>query len=182
MWKASLKSVRDHLFATNPYLRAGYSAAWMDDYANKLLALGDNGEVVTVFPQDNVGDFFYLRIPNQVKYEEDSAQNMRECSVGYRTKADIVLVCMMRDADADMLVTNLVSSLQSYDSAYLRVKSAVYQNEYVIAQEFGKNKNLAEAALARVKKNTTFVSITFALEAPFKYINVNCITKPCKSC
>jgi hypothetical protein len=182
MWKRRLEQLRDYLLASNTYLTGGFATAWWDSSSGKLLAFNGNGELITVFPQDTEGDYFYMRTPNIVKVVEDEAQNMAQCSVGYKATGDVTLVCMMRDGEPDSLVTNLLSTLQRFDTTYLRIKGAVYQNEYVLAQEFAKDENLLKAALQRVKKNYIFVSVTFTLDVPVQFIKQDCITKPCKTC
>jgi hypothetical protein len=182
MWNQRLHQLKDYILANNTYLTAGFASAWWDSFSHKLLSFDGKGNKTTVFPVDNLGDYFYLRMPSAVKVIEDPTQAMGQCTVGYRSSGEVILVCMMRDGCPDKLMTNLISTIQRFDPAYLRIKNAVYQNEFVIAQEFGKDEKLIEAAMQRVKNSFTFVSITIGLELPIQYINQSCITKPCRTC
>lgn len=182
MWQRQLNSIKEHILQYNPYLTQGFNHAWQDEQNGEVYAQKGK-EFVAVFPNDSLGDYFYLRTPQKVSFSESKEFVISDCYKGTGMIGQVVLVAMVRDADADGLLNNLINTVQLYDNETIALNSAVYQNEFVVIQELAKmSKEAMEAALARIKPNMTMVSITFTIKAPFRYRKLSCMTKPCKPC
>lgn len=165
----------------NPYLTKGFNHAWIDDETGQVFAAYGK-EMIAVFPNDQLGDYFYMRTPQRINFSEAKDYKMVECLRGTAVSGQVILVACVRDADSDQLVHNLANTLQSYSSD-LMLNSAIFQSEFVMLQELAKMKeeNIS-AALARIKPDMTFVSLTFTMRSEFQYTPLQCMTKPCKKC
>lgn len=168
MLKAKLKHISDYILAQNTYFDAGYS----DVYKN------ENGHILSgetpVFPADNLGDYFYLRLPQAVTFDLVTPQE--DCQFSYNANGAITLVAFVMNADADTLLHNLANTLQGYGTT-VRLSRGVYQSEVVVLQELDKEN--AVNVLANLDKDMTIVSITFNVVQP---VSLRCVTKPCTSC
>lgn len=183
MWQQQLNKIKDHILRYNPYFSTGFSNTFIDEETGQVFS--DNGnDYIPVFPEDRLGDYFYLRTPQKTTFADAPDFTLSDCQKGIAITGEIFLIAVVRDADADRLVNNLANTVQAFDNKYITIKSAIHQKIFVVEQEMAKVKEekTLMAALARLKQNMTIVSLSFALRSPFQYQKLNCMTKPCKTC
>lgn len=176
MLQSKLTAIKNYILEHNTYFAHGYDNAWLDE-ANGGVSLGEK----VLFPNDNLGNYFYLRMPNQIRFDYSAAARIDDCSNTPSPTGEVVLVASIKGGSPDKLITNLLNTIGSYN-AELRFSSAVYQSEVVVQQEMrGFKKETVNAALARIGKNK-IVSITFAVSTEFRLRKVTsgCILNPCE--
>lgn len=170
MIQPALIALKNYILTANPYFNTGFDDVYMDE------TKGVVGNDLPVFPNDKIGDYFYLRLPSQVRFNYTAASAISDCANTPNIEAELMLVACVRKADASILMTNLTNTISMYnDSA--RFTNARYRSEDVVLQELGRmKKENTEAALARLG-NHTIVSLSFVLSVPFTL--TKCITDPC---
>lgn len=178
MLKGKLDGLKEHILQYNPYFNNAFADVIQDD----TTGIVHNGK--PIFPNDTLGDYFYLRLPSNVQFEYAPIYNISTSINGVGLRSNIVLVACMRNADPDKLLSNLVNTIQSYQTEYVRFTGAIYESDGVLLQELSKikDKENIEAALQRLGNDYTLVSIIFQYTFPFTFQKPICITEPCKTC
>lgn len=167
MLKSTLESLRDYIKLKNPYF-------------DEALELAYNKPEAEMFIDDNRGDYFYLRLPNNIQFVQGGEYVMTECSAGIAARATVVLVAFKADGDEDILLANLVNTLQASGKT-IQFVSAIYRRETVVQEELrGQTKEVIDSALQRIPDRMAIVSVTFTVAAAVA-LNL-CILNPCKSC
>jgi hypothetical protein len=166
--KAKLQHIANYVLAQNTYFNSGYADVYKNTEGQIL-----SGET-PVFPADNLGDYFYLRLPNNVTFL--TTPGLDDCTPGYDVRGEVTLVAVVTNADADALLHNLVNTMQRYGRE-VSLTRGVYQREVVILQELDKEN--AIRALGNLDIDTTIVSLSFNL---VNNVSLNCITNPCQTC
>lgn len=172
--QSTLTAIKDFVLQYNPYFSAGYSDVYMDETKGYIA----NDKVI--FPNDNLGNYFYLRLPHDVGFDYTPASRVDDCSNTPNPTGDVTIVAIVKDANPDKLIQNLLNTISGYN-ATVRLKGAKYNSANVTLTELGRaSKEVKEAALKRLKH--TIVSITFTLSVPFtlRRITSNCIIDPCQ--
>lgn len=169
-----LNTLRDYIKTSNPYFTNGYSLVYQD----QGVWYGED-EKKAVFPSDIDGNYFYFRLPNNVTLTNDDSYKIGNCVNAVQAQANIILVAFVKDADGDLLATNLINTLQTRNG--VSFQSAIISKETVVRQELSfLSVTEIQAALQRIPKNTAIVSVNFLFTVPIA-IN-NCIVNPCKEC
>lgn len=175
MLKTKLTAIKNYILEHNTYFAHGYDNAWLDE-VNGGVSLGEK----VLFPNDTLGSYFYLRLPNQVRFDYVVSSRIDDCSNTPNVTGDVVLVASVKKGNADTVITNLLNTISSYNGL-VQFGSAVFQSEVVVQQELrGLSKESIRAALARIGNNT-IVSLTFRLSSEFRLrkVTANCIIDPC---
>lgn len=172
MFKSTLHNIKEHVLQHNTYLTHGYSNVYMSDQGVH------DGEQV-VFPNDTLGDYFYMRLPSGANVTNNRAASISDCVSGLQARMNAILVAVVRNADADILLLNLASTLSQYGD--ISVTNVMWQAEEVIIQELRAiGVETMTAALARHDKNTTIVCIKFDYTAVVQQNGINCLPNPCE--
>ena len=160
MIQDKLTALKDYILQYNTYFGKGFDDVWMDENTGIV----ENGK--PIFPNDTLGDYFYLRLSNQSRFDYNRAAAISDCANTPNVVSEITLVACVRKANYNTLMTNLLNTVSSYN-ADVRFTSAIYRSEDVVLKELARmKKENIEAALQRVG-NHTIVSISFALAVPF---------------
>ena len=140
-----------------------------------------NGNEI-VFPNDIYGNYFYLRIPSKIGVTYDNINNNGNFNaVGLATV--INLVAMVKDADAQKLALNIMSTVGRACNYTKKFNQILIHNEDVIATELQQcSDNVIQKAIQCVSDDYTLISINFTLTINQPFLQLNCITNPCKSC
>ena len=172
----TLKQLKEFILSKNTYLTKGYDSAYVDSEGN----INDGKEAI--FPDDQLGNYFYLRLPKNITFNYDNNFKVNDCDRPLVTNTQVILVCCMRDADPDLLMGNLLSTVQKFDPL-ITIQSGILKSEEVVTQELSKiKKENLQAAFQRLDANYTIISITFMMSAGFQFSKLTCLTNPCKSC
>lgn len=162
-----------YILDSNTYFDEGFEDVYKDD----VLGIVHNEE--PVFPADNFGNYFYLRLPNNVNfsYTEAYAEAMGENKPA--KVYNLVLVACVRNADPEVLLDNLIVTLSNFKHD-VNIQQATIQGNVVINEELSNmSADNREAALKRKPADMTIVSLSFS----FSQITlINCIQDPCKVC
>jgi hypothetical protein len=175
MIQSTLTGLKDYILSTNTYFGKGFDDVYMDETTG-IVANGG-----AIFPNDTLGDYFYLRLPNQSRFDYAAINRVTDCSNTPGVVSDITLVACVRKASADRLMTNLLNTISSYNDD-VRFVTCQYRSEDVVLRELGRlKKENIEAALQRLG-NHTIVSVNFSLSVSFQLRKVSsgCILDPCK--
>lgn len=179
MFQSELNTISQFIIDNNPYFDKGYADVYQDDKTG--IVHGDEA----VFPADNLGNYFYLRLPKQTGFDTSDFYKINDCNGGLGLKASIVLVACVKDADPDKLIENLIITLRNYSSGVvINFKSLCFNGVEVIMTELAKLKpEDLIAALQRFDKMAqTIVSVTFEMTTAVTPKNLDCIVEPCKDC
>jgi hypothetical protein len=175
MIQSTLTGLKDYILSTNTYFGKGFDDVYMDE------STGIVANNLPVFPADNLGDYFYLRLPNQSRFDYNVVNRVTDCSNTPAIVSEITLVACVRKANADRLVTNLLNTISSYNDD-VRFVTVQYRSEDVVLRELSRmKKENIDAALQRLG-NHTIVSVNFSLSVSFRLrkVSSNCILDPCK--
>lgn len=179
MLQQPLIRLKDWILRYNTYFNNAFPFVRLDD---KLGIVADDEKLV--FPADNLGNYFYFRLPNKVTFDYNTNVNISDTYNSIGLRANVVLVACMLDADADQLAYNLAATLGRYQDLNIRLIDTVFHSEDVLIQELAKmdSKENLQAALQRLPQNMTIVSITFNITTPYIFQQLNCLTNPCSPC
>lgn len=173
-----LTSLKDYVLQWNPYFDRGFDRVRMDDARGWILS-----DDTPVFPADDLGNFFYLRLPSKISYDYSNIYSSHDNKGGVGIVAEVILVACMRDADEFQLAGNLITTIGNWQGANTQLRDTLLRQDDVVMQEMAKfKKPVIEACLQGMPEDMTMVSITFKMTASFKFKNLNCLSNPCKSC
>lgn len=182
MWNKQQIALKDFIIKHNSCFSQGFADAWQDP-TNGVIRVGFGENERPIFPADFEGNYFYLRPAQKIGFKINPVYQMSECNKGYETNEAITLVAAVQNADPDILLHNLLYTLNAFPGNNIAIQSAIYENIFVILQELNKaTKPERQAALSRNPTTTTLVSITFIMVNPFTQQKLNCIQNPCTAC
>lgn len=171
MLKETLKDIRTHILQHNAYFSNGYSNVYMSEHGVS------EGETV-VFPNDTLGDYFYMRIPNGANITNSRQASVSACVAGLDVKMSVILIAVVKAADADILSTNIASTLATFTG--VSVTNIMWQQEEIILQELSKiGEGNVNAALARLTPGVTIVCVKFDYNTVVNPNGLNCLPNPC---
>lgn len=163
----------EHIHDLNEYFDKGYEGVYQDENT------GIVHEQQPVFPADNLGDYFYLRLPDSVTFEYGDAYNNEEGANKPAKLYNLVLVACVKNADPDKLINNMIVSLSKFKRD-VTIQSAVIESEKVIQQELAfMSEDNRTRALQNKPENLTIISVSFSF---VEETLIDCIVKPCKDC
>ncbi len=171
-----LTKLKEFILKYNTYFEMGFEDVF----------LHENGYVandVPVFPADNLGSYFYLRLPNALQADYANRYSIADSALGIGVRYDIVLVACVNDSDCSLLLENLITTIGQYQDEDIKITKMLYNPDDVVTQELGKiGKENLEAALQRFPDNIGIASISFSFTTPFVLQSLNCIKNPCIQC
>lgn len=174
MIQSTLTAFKEYILSTNTYFSKGFDDVYLDD--TQGIVAGKE----TVFPNDKHGNYFYLRLPNSFRFDYNTISRVTDCASSPGITGEVSLVALVRNGNADNIVTNLLNTIVNYNSVW-RIRSAMYRSEDVVLKELAKmGKDNIVAALARLG-NQTIVSITFEIDVEFRLrkMSTTCILDVC---
>ena len=176
MLKQQLANIKQFILDNNSYFNNGYD----DVYQNEKGMIGNNNELI--FPADNRGNYFYLRLPKNIGFKYDEKYRTNDCIAPLIITSQIILVAQVKGADPDILLNNLLNTVLNIGHAFV-ITGAIMKAEEVILQELAKIDPInIDAALKNLDVNNTLVSISFNYSTQFVTQKLSCITNPCKTC
>ena len=169
----ALKKLEEFILKYNTYFTEGFYKVSIDPKG--FIMFGDT----PVFPGDQFGDYFYLRIPNNYQFDYDKQYTLHEGDSNIGIKIPVVLVACVHDGDGDVLLENLITTLQQYQPDDIKFTSATSQKEIIIAQELAKiKKENIEAAQQKIDPTYAMASVSFVFTTPYQFKQLKCITAP----
>lgn len=179
MLRTKLTELKDFILLKNTYLSTGFDNVYQDAVNGLILQ-----DEKPIFPMDNLGDYFYLRLPDEMKFVYDARRfKTDDCGFEFGISAKVYLVAFMRGADSDTLFNNLVNTLQGFDDAYLSFNGGIFKKELVIQQELKRySKEDIAKALQNIQRKDALVSISFDISTNFTKKKLSCLENPCSEC
>jgi len=176
MIQETLTSLKDFILQYNTYFRQGFDNVYLDETTGIVEA----GK--PVFPNDTLGNYFYLRLPSVSTFDYNPVAAISDCSNTPLLVSDVTLVACVLDSDHDRLMANLMNTISSFN-ANARFTQCRFRSEDVVLAELARMPaEKRTAALARIGKHT-IISVTFSLAVNFQLRSVkkaDCILDPCK--
>lgn len=169
-----LIELKEHVLLKNTYFNKGFAFAYQDEGV-----WSDEDDKEPIFPRDNLGNYFYFRLPNDIGLVSLPETAVSDCQFSIGASASVILVACVRGADNDLLMKNLINTLQTMPVFRATFGNGIIIKEKVVRQELSDldAANL-QAALQRIPKDYSIVSISFTITNP---INLNnCIENPCE--
>lgn len=172
MLQEQLIDLRDFILTHNSYFNKGYYDGILDKTTGK----------VNYFPADFDGDYFYLRLPDNLTpdYSNDYIISPNG-SIGIRY--NLILVAAVNNGDSSLLLENMISTIAAYGCRQaVTITKMLFMPDEVVLQELAKvKKEVAAAGLKRLG-GYALCSVHFNFTLPFTFTKLNCITKPCLPC
>lgn len=174
MIQGDLKHLRDFVIRYNPLFQRGYETAYQDEQTGII-----HSDRMEIFPNDTLGNYFYFRLPKNYGFVEGSFFANDDCARGLGMATPIIMVACVRNADADKLLFNLINTISLFDTASVKINSAIGNSIAVIQQELSKiKKENLDAAKQRLDMDYTIVSITFTYTKSFEFTELHCLQNP----
>lgn len=173
MLNSTIIQLKNFIKSKNTYFNEGIAEVYQDADAGLV---DTNG--VPVFPDDTRGNYFYFRLSDSLSFTQSNEAAISDCFPGFLASSNITLVAVVNNANPDILLNNLFSTIQLFGGAQRSITSAILRSQAVARQElsFMSADNL-KAALQRIPQETTIVSINFTISNP---VNLNeCVNNPC---
>lgn len=183
MLNAELKKIADFIKLHNGYFADGFSYAWQDGETGHIYATM-NGDRRPIFPDDRLSDYFYLRPLRNAALEADRQLfPLMGCNPsGTVINTSVRLVATVNKADADLLVARLINVL-AFANTSIRLTSFNTNAEEVLIDEMkGAAYEDVEAALQRITRDLSIISIDFILRIDFAFKTLNCLPEICPPC
>jgi len=170
-----LTKLRDFILTYNTYFDNGFDYVTQDGVTGYVA----NNEM-QVFPADNFGNYFYLRLPNQLGFDYSELYKVSDCGGGVGVTYNIILVALVIDGDTEILVQNILTTLGNYNQNNIQMTKILIHAEDVISQELAKiDKSEIQSAVQRVPYNSSLCSVHFKFTVPYVYQSLSCIINPC---
>lgn len=173
--------LRDHILTLNPYFTEGFANSYKDSLTNAIYCR-HNGNLKAIFPEDRLGNYFYLR--NEPSSTYVTKAGYEDCGVGkamYDDRLTVYLVAIVNDANEYELINNLRNSSLRFKGMVVIPTGAMWQRENVVINEMqGFEEEEILKALSNVKRDTTIVRVQ--LQVTKEFIPSKCINNPCKEC
>jgi len=176
MTTSDYSKLKDYILSENPYLNTGYANAFKDNKSNMIFARDVSGDLALVFPSDTDGDYFYLRNDEGITFRERSFAG---CTPAFDDTILINMVFVLRDADINVLLSNIRKTLVSYTGLEVKALSANWNREQILIDEMsGADENEVLRALQRLDNQTI---LRIRTQVTGSYVPNNCsIVNPCK--
>lgn len=169
---SDLEALKNTILEYNTYFNKGFA------YAIKTDKGVHEGEQV-LFPNDTLGNYFYLRPVLPIGITQDAIGSLSICSTSLATKATVWLVAVVKSASRDVLASNMLSTLSQSQYA---VKSYLFDNESVIRQELSGMGDVIEKSIQNDDGTNTIIAISFEIVKPLPLYKLNCLPNPCSVC
>lgn len=182
MYYDRLLDLTEFIKLHNPFFANGFSGAWQDAETGQVWAPSTAGRR-PVFPEDQLGNMFYLRVARPLRFEESELYPMADCQItGTDVTIEVVLVATVRDADPIMLIERLTNTIALFDASAIKLNGAAVVREDVVLAELSRaDEKAKEAALQRLR-NQAIISITFTFRTPVGFKTLDCLPPICPTC
>lgn len=178
MLTEDFEKLKDFILEKNTYFQIGFVHAYKDDTNGQVVAKKGKDNII-LLPADSSGNYFYLRNNAEIKFNPKEAERLTDTGTQRLTFADtieIVLVAVVRNADAFQLLENLRNTSMMHEDMDVRPASVKLNREQVLVDELkGMSDKDVEAALQRLTDQTI---IQLTLKATKTFIPNECITNP----
>lgn len=179
MITADLDVLKDWILEKNKYFNAGFADAWQDPLSG-LIAIGNN-ERLSVGIDDRYGNYFYIRVNEEIGYSA-SREQLKDGVISTDETARCFLIAIVKNALPKELARCLLNSLIRYQDQRIRPVRSIIKRESVVASEM---KDIGKESLQYILSNlkdVQVVSIEFQMTTIFHSINDNCPCEPCENC
>lgn len=182
MTDSNFDSLKDYILKLNKYYDSAYANAFKDEESSAVYVRSGK-DLKMVFPDDRIGNFFYIRTEPNMAFQPDRGLATMDCGVGrvgFNDVATIQIVSVLRDGNALEMINNIRNSLMAYPNFNIIPIAAIWQRENVVLTEMsGFDEDVLRRIYARLK-DETIVRVTAQITA--QYLPSTCINNPCKSC
>jgi hypothetical protein len=174
----ALQTLANYIRTNNPYLNNVYS-----EVVQHILTGYVQTHEEVIFPNDTLGNYAYLRVPNAMQFEDGPQYEHSEGVLNVGLRLPVVLVAVMRGADEEQLLENLITTLMQYSASmpepYIKLTSATYQKDVIVINELAKvPKNDVRAAIGKIDDDMVMASLSFVFTIPYQYKQLACIQTP----
>ncbi len=180
MQSCDFETLKDYILDKNRYFNKGYADVYKDAVLQGIYtsAITDRQ---CVFPNDALGDYFYLRQEPAMRHEAMQQERITDNGTQRLVFMDSIiinLVAVVDKAQALVVIDNLRNTLMSYSALSIEPVNSYWNREQIVADELaGMKAENIQAALQRLK-NETIVKIAFRTSKLF--VPSDCINNPCK--
>lgn len=130
MLNSLVENIKDKILEKNPYFTNGFTRVTRSTEKGLVLK-GD----VPVFPSDDLGNYFYMRLPNNVSFDNSDYNDIADSIAGVGLSAQVVLVACVNGADPDRLIENIINSLRVTCDENIVFNSYIFIPEEVVRTE-----------------------------------------------
>lgn len=177
MIRESLAAIKAHVLDYNTYFDRGYD----DVELNTTRGFVVSGETA-VFPADNLGDYFYLRLPDNISFSNGNAYRVTDCANAAGGNINLVLVAVVKNSDPVKVMENMIYTIQRLGDE-VRITAATIDSAATILQELGKLPKANQLkALSDWNSRDAAISVTFTLTLTYEPRKKDCIVDPCLTC
>lgn len=169
-----LNDLEEYVLKYNAYFTDSYADVSNSPFTGYLMS-GEN----VIFPNDTLGNYFYIRIPNFTKFNYSELFRISEGINPIGVEIQCTLVACVRSANPETLLENLITTIQHYQPDYVKFQNCTTQRDIICAVELSKiPKDEIKNAIGKLDKDYTIVSISFILMAPYTIQKLSCIKSP----
>lgn len=182
MYTKHLLELAEFIKLHNPFFANGFSGAWQDGDTGQMWAQTTAGRR-PVFPEDQLGNMFYLRVSN-IRFEEEAdLYPVLDCvPTGTDTVLAVTLVATVRDADPLMLIERLSNTIALFGANAVKLNGANAVREDVVLSELARADDTAKQAALQRLHNQAIISITFTFRMQVGYKALDCLPPICPTC
>lgn len=182
MYTTHLHELTEFLKLHNPFFANGFFGAWQDGETGQVWAPTTNGRR-PVFPEDQLGSMFYLRVSNIRFEEETDLYPVLDCqATGTDAILAVVLIATVRDADPLMLIQRLSNTLALFNANAVKLGTASAVREEVVLSELARADEAAKQAALQRLRNQAIISITFTFRTQVGFKALDCLPPICPTC
>lgn len=179
MIKTKITELKDFILEHNTYFDNAFDNTFQNS-SNGLVLDNQN----TVFPNDQLGNYFYLRLPDEMRFVYNAAKyKIEDCGFSFGISGRLYLIAYVHNGNTDVLFENMVNTLQQFTNADLTFINGSFEKEAIVMQELKKiSQKSIQAALQNMNEKDALVSIIFEIATNFKQKKLSCLPNPCGTC
>lgn len=171
---------KDYILSKNTYFDKGYANAFKDENTSGIY-VRDNSSLISLFPNDRLGNYFYLRNDTTLQFTLRAQENLTDFGLGrlgFLDTMTVYLVAIVKNADVHTIINNLRNTAMMYNKISVVPISAIWNREQIVIEELRGLEPAEIAGTLQRLKNEIIVRLQFTISnvfAPSK-----CIDNPCK--
>lgn len=176
MYSSQIEALKNNILSKNTYFNGGYANAVKNNkgvYADKTTK-----EKIAVFPNDRLGNYFYIRLEQNASFAGSNRFAVDCGSLGTMVNIRAFIIAVVKKADSEILVANLIASIKEANHQAV-LNDMNWNREFIANDEMSEMEEKDRNAILQRLKDETIVRVSFTYPVEILFKKSDCIINPC---